>query len=586
MKSLIVVAVLLNLSGISWGKADVEIQEQRLIKFPQNYPRYQSSERNGGHPRPFLIGLRITDMGYKELIMTLRGFFQDTAIQLSPNKFRIRQVYPIETQMLQGIAPPATNGNGFATATSLTSADSPMNIPDFNFHSSESSLNGATLVLEPSSKAVSGNGGTAISSPISRAILRKNMGTRVIYRPESVAIAGVGGTAHAQSDLILDYVELRLEHRSDPEELVTNLPFYGGAKGQVLQIRRNSDGTITTEVENLANIQKAASELVALQQTVKNSGKLTEADRAKYATNLEKLGISAQNLAHIQQNGDQDDFRLLFQGPLFHRQQNNLNVEKANGLAIAGEGGVASSKPIATAVVGPGGLAIARPVATAIAGISPSEVQGLGIPIGSHKSGMKFQSVNVPTANRYGLASIANGLDLLVGPTFSHESRVTEKDISADDSHKADVEGDDGKKPEEKRIESDPSRGPDSKQNIPLHVNQHLASPQNFQTQYPFSVGPPAHFQAGQRFAPGLNAPQHQQNQHPHSPDAILPGQYPFIPPVTPFRFNWDSAPIEPTQSYEPIPFMDNRAFNPAPVYPFVPPMNPYQFYQQFHRQY
>lgn len=142
---------------------------------------------------------------------------------------------------------------------------------------------------------------------------------------------------------------LRLEHRSDPEELVTNLPFYGGAKGQVLQIRRNSDGTVTTEIvkqdkveiekevsddmhsfqENLANIQKAASELVALQQTVKSSGKLTDADRTKYAANLEKLGISAQNLAHIQQSGDQDDFRLLFQGPLFHRQQNNLDVEKA-----------------------------------------------------------------------------------------------------------------------------------------------------------------------------------------------------------------------------------------------------------------
>lgn len=142
---------------------------------------------------------------------------------------------------------------------------------------------------------------------------------------------------------------LRLEHRSDPEELVTNLPFYGGGKGQVLQIRRNSDGTVTTEIvkqdkveiqkeiaddmnsfqDNLANIQKAASELVALQQTVKSSGKLTEADRSKYAANLEKLGISAQNLAHIQQSGDQDDFRLLFQGPLFQRQQNNLGVEKA-----------------------------------------------------------------------------------------------------------------------------------------------------------------------------------------------------------------------------------------------------------------
>lgn len=142
---------------------------------------------------------------------------------------------------------------------------------------------------------------------------------------------------------------LKLEHRSDPEELVTNLPFYGGAKGQVLQIKRNSDGTITTEIikqekveiekevsddmnsfqENLANIQKAASSLVALQQTVKNTGKLTEADRKTYAVNLEKLGISAQNLAHIQQSGDQDDFRLLFQGPLFNRQQNNEHFEKA-----------------------------------------------------------------------------------------------------------------------------------------------------------------------------------------------------------------------------------------------------------------
>lgn len=157
--------------------------------------------------------------------------------------------------------------------------------------------------------------------------------------------------ANFHSILLLSiiYFRLRLEHRSDPEELVTNLPFYGGAKGQVLQIRRNSDGTITTEIvkqekveienetsadmnsfqENLANIQKAASELVALQQTVKSAGKLTESDRNKYATNLEKLGISAQNLAHIQQSSSQDDFRLLFQEPLFHREQNNLTVEKA-----------------------------------------------------------------------------------------------------------------------------------------------------------------------------------------------------------------------------------------------------------------
>lgn len=127
------------------------------------------------------------------------------AIQLSKDKFDIRQVYPIETNLNQRLSPNVLNGEGFATATSVTSADTPVSIPALQ--QSEWSLGGATLILEPSSKAVSGNGGTAISSPVSRAILRKNMGTRVIYRPESVAVAGVGGTAHAQSDLILDYVE-------------------------------------------------------------------------------------------------------------------------------------------------------------------------------------------------------------------------------------------------------------------------------------------------------------------------------------------------------------------------------------------
>lgn len=127
------------------------------------------------------------------------------AIQLSKDKFSIRQVYPIEMTLNSPHSSLVRNEEGFATATSITSADNPISIPVLQ--QSDSSSGGATLVLEPSSKAVSGNGGIAISSPVSRAILRKNMGTRVLYRPESVAVAGVGGTAHAQSDLILDYVE-------------------------------------------------------------------------------------------------------------------------------------------------------------------------------------------------------------------------------------------------------------------------------------------------------------------------------------------------------------------------------------------
>lgn len=62
----------------------------------------------------------------------------------------------------------------------------------------------AALVLEPHSKAVVGNGGTAISTPISRALLKKGVPTNVYFNPESVAIAGVGGKAHATADLELD----------------------------------------------------------------------------------------------------------------------------------------------------------------------------------------------------------------------------------------------------------------------------------------------------------------------------------------------------------------------------------------------
>lgn len=106
-----------------------------------------------------------------------------------------------------------------------------------------------------------------------------------------------------------------------------NLPFYGGAKGQYLQIRQKPDGSIEREVVrgsqvdpkesfhyNLYEIQKAASELVGLQEQVKKTGVLTPEGQKTYASNLEKLGISAQKLAHIQKDTSVDDFRMLFEG--------------------------------------------------------------------------------------------------------------------------------------------------------------------------------------------------------------------------------------------------------------------------------
>lgn len=91
----------------------------------------------------------------------------------------------------------------------MSSADQP--IPDYSgffppaiFKSQE---NESTLILEPNSKAVSGNSGTSISSPLSRAILRIGVPVKVLYRPQSVAITGANGVAHAQSDLLLDFID-------------------------------------------------------------------------------------------------------------------------------------------------------------------------------------------------------------------------------------------------------------------------------------------------------------------------------------------------------------------------------------------
>lgn len=120
------------------------------------------------------------------------------------------------------------------------------------------------------------------------------------------------------------------------------MPYIGGARGQVLEIRQRPDGTIFSRIltdeiktdykkedydtkgyekpeisfeDSLAAIQRAAAELVSLQQTYKENGELSNLQRKKYAENLEKLGISAQKLAHVQ---DEDDYKLLLEGELYN----------------------------------------------------------------------------------------------------------------------------------------------------------------------------------------------------------------------------------------------------------------------------
>ena len=129
------------------------------------------------------------------------------------------------------------------------------------------------------------------------------------------------------------------------------LPFYGGARGQILEIRKNPDGTVISKIlrdgndelklkvrkvedepeeeiiaENdeettegfgnyLENIQQAAASLVQLQENVKKTGRLTSEQKKLYTESLERLGVAAQSLANFQ-SGEQDKddrIKLLFE---------------------------------------------------------------------------------------------------------------------------------------------------------------------------------------------------------------------------------------------------------------------------------
>ncbi|KAG5678114.1 hypothetical protein PVAND_007814 [Polypedilum vanderplanki] len=365
------------------------------------------------------------------------------------------------------------------------------------------------------------------------------------------------------------------------------LPYIGGAKGQVLEIRQRPDGTIFSRIlmddlkkeedksiidiatirkkeensfeNNLLAIQQAAADLVAIQEAFKENGELTNEQRKKYSQSLEKLGVSAQKLANIQD--DEDSLRLLLEDSKESKKKtdtrkkpqalfppfnnNNSNKEKeenceeiglvgeegvdsttissvssissvevattksttlksttttttkkppiivsssqtaiANdsnddgdeessvaeakpvGLAIAGIGGVASSKPVGTAVVGPGGLAVARPVATAIAGLKPSDISSLGLPLPAKLKNLSSRgNAIVPTKGKYGLVHLGSEDDeteILVGPDFLAEARLSDKGIDSSDDDEFDNDD---------KVETDAQEIDGSKQPIVVLTN-------------------------------------------------------------------------------------------------------------------
>lgn len=129
-------------------------------------------------------------------------------------------------------------------------------------------------------------------------------------------------------------------------EKVTIIPFYGGAKGQALQIVEGKDGQVVTtiikipenysensenleetintaELENpplpskyeldefgnyIKNIQTTALKVIKLQEAAKRNGKLSEAEEVIYKESMDSLNQSARNLARLQEETNPLDF--------------------------------------------------------------------------------------------------------------------------------------------------------------------------------------------------------------------------------------------------------------------------------------
>ncbi|XP_018577234.1 protein MNN4 [Anoplophora glabripennis] len=126
-------------------------------------------------------------------------------------------------------------------------------------------------------------------------------------------------------------------------EKITIVPFYGGGKGQALQIVENKEGQVTTtiikipenysenleetintaELENpplpskyeldefgnyVRSIQSTALKVIKLQEAAKRNGKLSEEEEVIYKESMDSLNQSAKNLAKLQEETNPLDF--------------------------------------------------------------------------------------------------------------------------------------------------------------------------------------------------------------------------------------------------------------------------------------
>ncbi|KAL1455486.1 hypothetical protein WDU94_009576 [Cyamophila willieti] len=217
------------------------------------------------------------------------------------------------------------------------------------------------IILKPESNAIAGTNGTAIASPISRAIVRRGDYVEIDYAPKSMAVVGNGGTAQSEPQLVITSIEVPAD----------SFQYYGGASNRRYLLIHPSGRTSISNKNPVVDVK----------------GDNEDDD---------------QDVGMEESPGDDNQDSSSSSGPddgvSVQLPPDNASVAEAKpvGLAIAGVGGVASSKPTGTAVVGPGGLALSRPVATAIAGVDGAEAL-VGI-VGSKKEKIAAASALKPTS--------------------------------------------------------------------------------------------------------------------------------------------------------------------------------------------
>ncbi|EDW41830.1 GM24360 [Drosophila sechellia] len=152
-------------------------------------------------------------------------------------------------------------------------------------------------------------------------------------------------------------------HRSRSAPLVfEEHPYYGGLRGQLLQLRpqrdgsvgsfilqrqqpqlravpRDSDDTITisaASISAVADASGASSSSSSISASASDFNRIHEEDNKIYASSLLELGQAAQSLALLQQTGQIKDFSVLLQPEMFgnpQKQPANFGLEATNNPA-------------------------------------------------------------------------------------------------------------------------------------------------------------------------------------------------------------------------------------------------------------